>query len=128
VSLDLDSVVVVADLVPDTNGAFRLENGTVAGRWATSKLLDLVAGLEDPFGDGGNICFGSPTYRTLKGMVCKNADIFHAPSSDPSQPCDALAIAMGFTASPAVAGMVAPSPPTASICADAGPMTPDDCN
>ena len=124
VTLELTGSVVTALLVRDGN-TFRLEQGDLAGRWATSKLLRAVSALHDPVNPGEYVCPGSQTYQNTKALICRAADIFaDSKQTDVTQSCDALSVGIGFTAAPAKFGPVQQKQATISTCPDSGP---DDC-
>ena len=125
-TLQLTGSAITANVVAQ-GSSYRLDNGVLAGRWATAKLLASLGATSNPLPPGGFICPGTAFYNTVKSYICKGADIFVDPTAtDPTQPCDAISIGMGFTAYPAVLGPVTSKGAHALNC-DAG-IPPDDCN
>lgn len=121
--LNLTGAIVTATLTKSGNG-YRLENGVIAGRWPVRKFLTALAPQYDPIG-GGYLCGDASTYETIKGLVCQNVDISAALQNDNTNAtCDALSVALGFTAVPANFGPVSAGVPLAQPC---GPAWTDDC-
>ena len=125
VVIDLVGSVVTGKLVADGT-SFRVEEGQLAGRWATGKLLTSLQALHDPFDQKQYLCNTDPAYQNVKAAICKGADVTTDLKTDGTNtPCDALSIAIGFTASPAHLGSAHEHIVTAPPC---GATYHDDCN
>jgi hypothetical protein len=93
--------------VPPTNAQkrfWRIKNGVIAGRLPAR---DLLAGAGTiPLGDSGStqhLCKLDFVFNEVKKTVCTSLDIARTAQFDfdPGRQCDALSIAVGFTADPA---------------------------
>jgi hypothetical protein len=120
--MDLKSAYLVGTLTPyffSSGGqSYQLTNGTIAGRWPTQRLLSNLATIPVP--DGGFLC-GNSAYDLLKGYVCQVADITSSPRSDiMGAPCDAVSMALPFSADPARLGEVYTVPRAPSGCQGVG--------
>jgi hypothetical protein len=123
VTLDLTGSVLTATLVPQGN-TFALQDGVLAGRWATGKLLGSFGAVGDPFSGNKPMCPGDTLYDSIKPMICKAADIFADPTqADAAAECNALSIGMAFTSAPVSLGDIVTRPVSPPRC-DGGP---DDC-
>lgn len=113
-NLNLTNGFVVARL--DKKGAGYVLDGSIGGRWATSRLLTSLGTVNDPFGPG-KLCGSNPTYQNLKQLICPAADIMTDPARDNhGDACDAMSVAIGFTAESAKLGRVVQPPPTQEPC------------
>lgn len=113
--------VMTGRLVPQGN-TFRLDDGQGAGRMKTTNILKLLLQLQNPVGPGF-ICPNTVPYDTAKSIMCQHADIMSDKSFDNSgATCDALAVAFGFNAVPALIGPVdtGDASKPVSDCLDAG--------
>jgi hypothetical protein len=133
--MDLTQAILVGKLTPfsfSTGGSsYAIENGSISGRWGSSKLLSNMATIPDPTQDSGAFLCGPDTaYQLLKTYICSLQDIPSNPGFDISRnsPCDAISMAFGFSAEPARLGVVAPQPPTPAGCVpDGGAPFTDTC-
>jgi len=124
IDIDLTGGVITAEVVPMPGGGFRAANGQVAGRWNASSVLTAAQSLTLA---GAPICPGSSLYANVKQQICGAADIATDPANDnKGAACDALSVAFGFTADPALMGAVISSGAKQGTCGDAG-LTTDDC-
>jgi hypothetical protein len=124
ITISLTGGVITADVVPVPGGGFRATNGQVAGRWNASSVLTAAQSLTLA---GQSICPGTSLYKNVKQQICTAADITTDPSQDnKGAACDALSVAFGFTADPAMMGSVISSGAKPGACGEAGVMT-DDC-
>lgn len=116
VQLELQSAHLVARIGPRTAKGASLEEGTIAGRTPAAAIL--AQGMRS------GACRDSGAYEALKPLVCASRDLALDPARDGrDQPCDALSLAVGFAADPA---LVAPG--SASRTDDMPcPMVADDC-
>jgi hypothetical protein len=128
VNVDLTGSVVLATIVASTGG-WSLTNGTIAGRWATSKLLSSLAAINDPLNTGEYLCGSDSTYGLVKSDICSAMDIAADPNLDQTgAPCDAISISLGFTADPAEMGVVtSKGEPFTGCTSDAGVPFHDQC-
>lgn len=122
VELEINSGVLTAKLLRD-GASYRLD-GILVGRLAATDFLTHLDTIRDPFGDGG-LCGTSVLYQDLKKKICASLDLAADPNQDGrSAPCDALGIAMLFTAAPAKLGAVFGEPADGRKC---GATWKDDC-
>jgi hypothetical protein len=121
--VDLSAGLVTGQLVPATGGGYSLENGIITGRWNVTSMLASLSTLNVA---NVPLCQGSTYYGVIKSEVCQYSDIMTDPNKDRTgATCDALSLAIGFTADPALMGDVVASPIKTSLCPpDAGP---DNC-
>ena len=102
----------------------------IDGRWATGSLLSSLAALHDPLSSkGGFLCGTDNTYAIAKNEICSAMDIAADPKLDQTgAPCDAVSVAVGFTADPAQLGAVVTKAKPAQGCvSDAGTPFRDSC-
>jgi hypothetical protein len=134
-TMTLSDAIIVGDLKgSNTSGgdvSFQLIGGTIAGRWATNKLLSTLAAIPDPFVDGGFICGDSGTYSAFKNAACAVADISSNQMNDNQSPapapCDAVSMGLQFTAVAANLGEVLAAPDAAVGCRSGGVPFMDTC-
>jgi hypothetical protein len=101
--LRLDGAYLVATITKTQTG-YALA-GVVTGRWDTRNLLTGMQAIKDPFNAGQFLCGADPTYGSFKAAICGAADIASESSSDNTgAPCNALSLALGFQAEPALLG------------------------
>ena len=115
--------VLSGTLVP-APGGYALQDGRFAGRWSARELLTSLQAVADPFAPGMFLCGTSVTYQNVKSQICAAADLSNNLGIDPSAPCDALSIALGFSAEPATLGGVIVDPKVATPC---GESYTDEC-
>lgn len=122
--INLTAGVGTAQVVPQSGGTFALAGGVIAGRWNNAQLL---ASLDTLSFNGTPLCPGNGgIYPLIKGQVCQYSDIMTDPTLDRmGSTCDAVSLAIGFTADPAQIGNIVPTPAKTSLCPDAGP---DNCS
>ncbi len=128
VAVDLAGGRLFGKLVRD-GGGYRVEGGQIVGRWPTNKLLPVLSMYSDPLFPSMKLCGESPTYQTLKTLICNAVDVTRDPSKDNAgASCDAVSIAIGFTSYPAQLGPAKTRPADVLGCpgADGGAWT-DDC-
>lgn len=107
------------------NGSFGITGGRVAGRWSTRQLLTQMQVLADPLLPGKFLCGTDVTYQGLKASICGAADVSSNLLADPSSPCDAISLAIGFDGEPALlTGVVPDAPPVPLPC---GSTYTDQC-
>lgn len=125
VTITLTGGVITAQIVPVANGAYKLVDGQLAGRWSAAGVLATASSLTF---QGNPICPGTAFYQNVKTQICSATDIMADPTQDnKAATCDALSVGFGFTADPGLMGSVVSTSPATNYC-DAGPdATPDDC-
>jgi hypothetical protein len=136
--MDLQQPILVGTLksvaLPNGVGGqvWKIDNGSISGRWASAKMLANMATIPDTTNDaGGFLCGDSGAYQGLKEYICGLQDIAQNSSGDnnsPPAPCDAISMAFGFTAEPAQLGIVAPIPTTPAGCKQDTIPWSDSCN
>jgi hypothetical protein len=111
--------------VPE-NGAFRIDDGAVAGRFPVVRLLTALEVLPDPADPTKFLCGDkSPSYPGVKTLICSGQDIVSDVKQDNTgAPCDAVSLSLQFTSGPARFGKVVAPPTPAKPC---GPTWTDDC-
>jgi hypothetical protein len=112
ITVDLKGSVVVGTLVPDGN-SWRVDDGTLTGRWPSSSLLTALEVLPEPAPSTAFLCGDGGVYRNIvQPLICNGQDIATLSRDDRlGQPCDAISLSLGFTARPAQLGdVVVPSP------------------
>ncbi len=83
---------------------WRLDDGVLAGRIAVSELLAAIGTVGVPGGDGGaHVCANPMLFDSIKGEVCKRADLNVTPNLDfaAGAACDALSTGIALTGFPA---------------------------
>jgi hypothetical protein len=103
-TIDLVGAVVTAKLVPEMGGTFRVDEGTIAGRWTTNKMLTSLQVLHDPFDPQklARLCGTNTTYQLIKAKICSAADIAANVLEDgKNAPCGALTVGIAFTSAQA---------------------------
>jgi len=73
-----------------SNDKSRLDDVTVAGRWAINDILSTA--------ENAGICRGSGSYELLEGLLMGMADVVSNPTAGgPGAVCDAISVGVGFT-------------------------------
>jgi hypothetical protein len=135
--MELSQTILVGTLVPVSlnsgsgGTAWGIANGSVSGRWSTTKLLTNMATIPDPTTDAGEFLCGTTnqTYQLLKSYICSLQDIPSNSMNDRmGSPCDAISMSFGFTAEPARLGLVSPLPAVPMGCVTGGLPFHDTCN
>jgi hypothetical protein len=116
-TININDAVVSMDIAADRSSA---TNGIIAGVINTQNLLDEVQKIAGSF--SSSFC-SSSAFDSIASVVKGFSDIMSdGTNGDPSKTCDGISIGIGFDASPAQLGSVAPvQPPPPNPCADAGP-------
>jgi hypothetical protein len=115
-TIDLTGAIVAAKLVPSM-GSYKVDEGMIAGRWTTTKMLTSLQVLHDPFTMGEQLCGMNGTYQLIKGKICQSADIAANVIEDgKNAPCGALSVGIAFTSSPALPSGTFPRPDAGSPC------------
>ena len=112
----LDSLLQAIEPPPAVGTLFRME-GTAAGRVRTTDALRAIA-KGQAISDGGPLCGFPNFYNSVKRtFICPSADIATSPADDfKNAGCDALSLALAFTADPAQLGDA--RKPDKSACGD----------
>ncbi len=123
--LQLHGAYVTATVVQTPQG-LALHQGLISGRWDTRNLLTGLEAVKDPFDKTQYLCGTDPTYQALKVQICQAADITRLVQNDNTgAPCDAISLALSFTAEPALlGGVLAPNKPLPTPC---GTSYSDQC-
>jgi hypothetical protein len=97
--LEGSSSVLVARIVREGT-SYRLDDGHLVGRIPTAEILAKFELFGDPTNTKLRICnSGSSVRDFLKSTICAGADINRTAANDEKgAPCDALSVAVGFTA------------------------------
>jgi hypothetical protein len=124
----LSGSLLAAPLIKDaTTGLFRIDDGQVVGRWNTADLLSGLANIHDPITKTDYLCGTSATYQDVKTIACKASDVMANPTADNTgQTCDALSIAMSFSAVQSHLGPLYTRP--AILSGACGGNWTDDCS
>jgi hypothetical protein len=124
IKVALSGTEIAAPLLFD-GSHYRIDEGQLGGRWSTGGLLTALQGAADPLSPGDFLCGSSATYLNLKAKICSAADINADPSKDDTAAkCDALSLAVSFSATPAHLGAIFANPPGPQPC---GATYKDDC-
>jgi hypothetical protein len=122
--LTISAAAMYAKLVPDGPG-FRIDDGQIAGRFNSGGLLTALGVSADPIGKKGALCNNTLVYSNVKSRVCAAADIMTHPLDDNTgKSCDALSIAVSFSAS---AGHLGPPFSKGGADEPCGAGWKDDC-
>jgi hypothetical protein len=123
-TIDLIGAVVTAKLIPSM-GAFKTDEGMIAGRWTTTKMLTSLQVLHDPFDPMNRLCGTNTTYQLIKNSICPRADIASNVLEDgKNAPCGALTVGVAFTSSLAKISGTYPRGDAGTPC---GPQWVDSC-
>ena len=107
--------VLTATIAADPAGGYDL-SGNFGGRIATADIFDLMGRLTVG-ADAGRLCGANPLFQGLSATVCQSADIMSSAAVDNTNAvCDALSIAVGFSAFPAELGAPYDLPETPFGC------------
>lgn len=90
--------------IKNTSQGYALTNGLVAARWTLANVFATLSSYRDDMGKP--FCKGGAIYDFGKKNICGAADILSTIGS-PTDPCDSISFAVGFTADPMV---IAPTP------------------
>jgi hypothetical protein len=108
--------VITAQLV-NAGTTCQLTGGVIAARWAIKDVFAAISSYRDNMGQP--FCTTQLVWSTVKGTICKDADILVDGTQPKSAPCDALSVGMGFTADPVVLGGVSDAGVSSDGCAPA---------
>ena len=123
ITVRLSAGVITGTLVGPA--PFHVQGGVFAGRWAITDVFDALSSYRD--NNGKPICTDQITYSFAKTAICDDADILVDGTLPKSAPCDALSIALGFTADPALLGPVADAGTSTPGCPAATDPANDKC-
>ncbi len=102
-SITISNGVVMAEIDPYSDSYF-LRNGLMAGRVSEQNLFKMVSQFRDH--NGAPFCtVGNPYWLATRDAICRGGDIQVGPPS-PNKRCDAISMALGFQADPALLGGV----------------------
>ncbi len=119
----LSSAVITGKIVP-SGSSYRIDEGTIAGRWPSRDFLTTLEAVRDPITQGA-LCGTNPTYQAIRKLVCDAQDITASVQNDNTNaPCDALSVAIGYGAGPAKFGGVREGGVPDHPC---GPQWVDQC-
>ncbi len=122
--LAISAATLFAKLVPD-GATYRIDDGQIAGRFNSGGLLTALGMATDPIGKASALCNDAVLYQNIKSRVCNATDIMTHPLDDNTgKGCDALSIAVSFSASKGHLGPLFSKPAGSDEC-DAG--WKDDC-
>ena len=124
ISLDITAGFMIGTIVSVGSG-YGIRDGLLAGRWKTADVFLTVSKFRD--GAGQPICTDQLLYDSLKAQVCGNADIYSG-LGKPTDPCDALSIAIGFDADPGLLGALVTGDPLSPGCDPADDPASDSCD
>jgi hypothetical protein len=117
--ITLTGGVLTAKIKKVGSSSYRLEDGRLAGRWATKDLLKALDTLKDPFASNEGLCGTSKIYQDLKSDICGAVDLMTDPKKDnTSANCDALGMTVFFTAEKAQMGGIRDEKPPLHRCGD----------
>ncbi len=113
VPLGVDMLPRDAAAPPTTAEAryYRLENGQLVGRVTIPNVLASLGSYRQGGPDGGRVCQNESVFDLVRTQICTNADLLRDPAAPAGGTCDALSMAMGFTAIPALSDAIVDSPP-----------------
>jgi hypothetical protein len=103
ITVQFKSGVITAQIV-NTGVSWKLTGGILAARWAIKDVFAAIASYRD--NSGHPFCTNQVVWGTVKGTICKDADILVDGTQPKSAPCDAISVGLGFSADPVVLGGV----------------------
>lgn len=122
--ITISSVFVTGRVVKGpADGQFALEDGVLAGKWATDDVLRQLTGLRI-FGE--QVCPGTQVFEQLAQQVCSTSDIALFDGA-PTDPCNAISVGIAFAAAPAQIGGINPEPLPANDCKQPFDSAKDGC-
>ena len=92
----LDQGIVTGKITHAQDGTWSIEDGTISGR---SPVADMIEGLRLI-----GLCESDPNYALINNFLTQNLDVLADGTTDPSRSCDALSLAVAFTAGQQTAG------------------------
>lgn len=124
ITLDITAGLMVGTIV-SVGSSYGIRDGLLAGRWKTQDVFNTISKFRD--GSDKPICSGQLLYDSLKAQICGNADIYSG-LGKPTDPCDALSIALGFTADPGKLGPLVTGDPLSPGCDPQDDPANDSCD
>jgi len=107
-TIELVGAIVTARLSKDGSGNWKVDQGTIAGRWPTNKMLTSLQVLHDPFllnDPNAHLCGSNTTYQLIKTKICTSSDIaVNVLEDGKNAPCGALTVGIDFTSTLAKVG------------------------
>jgi hypothetical protein len=117
--LRLQSGVVTGRLARASDGTWGVTDGVIAGR---VKRDDIIRGFRLI-----GVCEQDPNYGLLNTFVNNNLDVLASGDPDPSKPCDAMSVGLGYVAVQATPGRLEPvADPVECAVRDAGADARED--
>ncbi len=92
----LNSAVVTAKIAKDRDQTWQATDGIIAGRVKQSDLIDGFRLI--------GVCENESAYDFMLEQIGENLDVLSNGNNDPKKPCDAMSLAVGFTATQATPG------------------------
>lgn len=124
ITVSLTGSVFTGTLTP-TKAGYLIDDGIIAGRWATRKMLTTLSVLHDPFDLSKFLCGTDAIYQGIKSQICVYPDLTtNVLDDNKGAPCDAVSMALAFQSRPAAVGSVFAKPDAGFPC---GPQWTDDC-
>lgn len=121
------SAAVLTGKLVSLGAQWHIQSGVIAGRWALTDVFKAVSSYRDNMGKP--LCTDQGlTYTLAKNAICDDADILVDGTQPKSAPCDALSIAVGFTADAAHLGPVSDAGIDSPGCPAATDPANDSCN
>ncbi len=106
--------VIVSGRLVFADGAWSVQDGILAGRWAVDGVDGLLNFLARDAGEqpATTVCRDADIYRLLRDSFCKRVDL--SSRADPAAPCDSISVVFGFAAGAASLGEPLEIPTVAS--------------
>ncbi len=105
------------------NGRYALSGATLGGVWSMPDVFRTLAAIR--VGGAAAVCLDSPTYPTVKALLCDLRDSLQA--IDAFGPCTSVSFGLAFRAEQVVFGQLVPPPPPGTPCADGFSPEGDSC-
>jgi hypothetical protein len=120
-TIRLSGGYVIGKLTRTSEGALRLSDGVLAGRWPTDEALTSLQNVRDPFGPSGEgaryLCRDNLLYQQIKPRICAAADIAGSATQDNTgASCSALSVGLPFEAVQARFGEIQQKPADTAPC------------
>lgn len=112
-------------LEQDDDGIWHLRDGLITGVLRAPDLFSAISTFQ--IGDGGALCTDNIFYDLAKKTLCEARDILGG-FPDPSAPCDALSIGIGFEAMQAHVGRLVTTIAPAEGCPEESSPARDRCD
>ena len=96
--------------------------GLMTGRSSTNDVLETFGNIK--LGSTNLFCTQPMAFDYIIQQVCPNSDVTLSGSDNTSAPCDAVSVAVGLTAEPALTGAVSDAGLEAGKCTPGAPTAP----